>query len=71
MPDKPAVVFLRTNRRLLAALACYLVLILIALYALLPVRTSHDRFVLWFVLCFFAVLILKTIVHAVQDRHSD
>jgi hypothetical protein len=71
MPEKTAVAFLRTHGRLLAALACYLVLILIALCALLPVRTSQDRFVLWFVLCFFAVLILKTIVHAVQDQNSE
>jgi hypothetical protein len=71
MPEKPALVFLRTNRKVLAALVCYLALILIALYALLPVRTSQDRFVLWFVLCFFAILILKTIVHAVQDHNSE
>ena len=63
--------FLRANRKLMIALACYLALILIALYGLLPVRTSNDRFVLGFVLCFFAILILKTIVHAVQDQNSD
>ena len=54
--------------RLFIALACYLVLILIALYELLPVRTSNDRFVLGFVLVVFALLIVKTIVHAAEDK---
>jgi ABC-type uncharacterized transport system permease subunit len=63
--------FLRANRRLLVAFACYLVLILIALHALLPVRTSNDRFVLGFVLCFFAILIVKTIAHAAQDEDPE
>ena len=63
--------FLRENRRLLIALGCYLILILIALYALLPARTSNDRFVLGFVLCFFAILILKTVVHSIQDRNTE
>ena len=54
--------------RLFIALACYLVLILIALYGLLPVRTSNDRFVLGFVLLVFALLILKTIVHTRDDN---
>ncbi len=63
--------FLRANRRLLTALACYLVLILIALYVLLPVRTSNDRFILWFVLCFSAILIIKSIIHAVQDQKME
>jgi hypothetical protein len=54
--------------RLFIALACYLVLILIALYELLPVRTSNDRFMLGFVLLVFAVLIVKTIVHTKDDN---
>lgn len=56
------------NRRLIVAMACYLVLILIALYGLLPVRTSNDRFVLGFVLLVFALLIVKTIVHTRDDK---
>jgi hypothetical protein len=52
---------MRENRRLITALACYLVLIVIALVVFLPVRTSNDRFVLWLVLAFFAILIVKTI----------
>ncbi|MBN1566925.1 MAG: hypothetical protein JXA73_03705 [Acidobacteria bacterium] len=63
--------FLRTNRRLLIALGCYLILIVIALIALLPVRNSHERFVLGFVLCFFAILIVKTIVRTIQDRNPE
>ena len=54
--------------RLFIALACYFVLILIALYGLLPVRTSDERFVLGFVLLVFALLIVKTIVHAKDDK---
>ena len=57
-----------TGSRLFIALACYLVLILIALYELLPVRTSNDRFILGFVLLVFALLIVKTIVHAKDDK---
>jgi hypothetical protein len=63
--------FLRANRRLQIALGCYLILILIALYALLPARTSHERFVLGFVLCFLAILMVKTIARAAQDRNSE
>ncbi len=62
---------MRANRRLLIALGCYLILILIALYTLLPVRTSNDRFVLGFVLAFFAILIVKTIARAAQDRNTE
>ena len=51
----------RENRRLILALACYLVLIVVALVVFLPVRNSNDRFVLWLVLAFFAILIVKTI----------
>ena len=54
--------------RLFIALACYFVLILIALYGLLPVRTSDERFVLGFVLLVFALLIVKTIIHAKDDK---
>jgi hypothetical protein len=56
------------NRRLIVAMACYLALILVALYGLLPVRTSNDRFVLGCVLLVFALLIVRTIVHASDDK---
>ncbi len=49
------------NGRLILALCCYVALIALALVALLPVRTSHERFVLAFVIAFFAILIVKTI----------
>ena len=57
-----------TNRRLLVAMACYLVLILIALYVLLPIRSSNEGFVLGVVLCVFALLIIKTLAHAEDDK---
>jgi len=56
------------SARLFIALACYFVLILIALYGLLPVRSSDVRFVLCFVLLVFAMLIVKTIIHAKDDK---
>ncbi len=73
MTQFPPLVSLRAklkgaSPRLFIALACYFVLILIALYELLPVRTSNDRFVLGFVLLVFALLIVKTIVHAEDDK---
>ncbi len=52
------------NRRLLLALGCYCILILAALWALLPARSSDERFLLGLVLCVFAVLIIKTLVHS-------
>ena len=58
----------KINRRLLLAMACYLVLILIALYSLLPIRSSNEGFLLGLVLCIFAVLIIKTLAHAEDDR---
>jgi hypothetical protein len=56
------------NRRLLAALACYVVLILVALYVLLPARSSQDRFLLGLVLLVVALLIVKTLVHAKDEK---
>jgi hypothetical protein len=54
----------RANRRLLIAMACYFVLIGVALYALLPIRTKDDGFLLIIVLCIFTFLIVKTLDHA-------
>jgi hypothetical protein len=54
----------KANWRLLAAMICYSVLILVALYALLPVRTSNEAFVLAVLLLFFALLIIKTLAHS-------
>jgi hypothetical protein len=55
------------NRRLLTAMACYCILIVIALYALLPVRSSNEGFILGVVLLVFAVLIVKTLAHAADE----
>jgi hypothetical protein len=56
-----------SNLRLIGALACYFALIVLALVALLPARTSNDRFVLGLVLALFAILIIKTIAHSQND----
>jgi hypothetical protein len=55
------------NRRLLAAMASYLVLIGAAVYALLPVHTSKDSFLLIAVIGFLTYLMLKTLAHADDD----
>jgi hypothetical protein len=60
--------FFRKYRRLLVAVACYAVLISIALYAFLPLTSSNDRFILGCVLLVFAVLIVKTIAHAAHEQ---
>ncbi len=53
--------------RLLIALGCYLVLVIVGLYVLLPVRTQEDRFLLGIFLAVFAILAWKSIVHANRD----
>jgi len=57
----------KVNRRLLTGLICYGVLIAIALYVLLPVRSSNEGFILGAVLFFFAFLILRTLIHSGSD----
>jgi hypothetical protein len=53
----------KNNRRLMKAMVCYGVLILVALWGLLPVRTSNDAFILAVFLLVFALLIIKTLAH--------
>ncbi len=50
------------------ALACYAVLIGIALAVFLPVRTGDDRFLLGMLLVVFALFIVKTLLHAGGDE---
>jgi hypothetical protein len=57
----------KNSRKLIVAMSCYGVLILAALYFLLPVRTSNDRFILGVVLLVLALLIIKTIAHSDDD----
>ncbi len=61
----------KANRRLLIALICYGVLILVALLTLLPVRSSDETFILVVVLLVFALLIIKTIRHAEEEDGED
>ena len=56
------------NRRLLAAMVCYAILILIVLAEFLPVQSANDRFLLGVLLFVFALLIIKTLAHAGEDR---
>ena len=51
------------NRKLLAALVCYAVLLGLALYTLLPARTSDEQFILGVVLLVFGILTAKTLAH--------
>jgi uncharacterized BrkB/YihY/UPF0761 family membrane protein len=50
--------------RLFAVIACYAVLLAIALYALLPARTSNERFLVGTVIAVFVLLFIKTMKHA-------
>ena len=52
------------NRRLLAALACYAVLALVALLAL-------DGILRGAVFCVLAILAVKTLIHARSDEEMD
>jgi hypothetical protein len=58
----------QNQRRLLVALICYGVLILIALGVLLPVHSSNEAFILAVVLLVFALLITKTVAHSDDDE---
>jgi hypothetical protein len=55
------------NRRLIVALAGYLVLIILILFTFLPVQTRDDQFFLALVLGLFAILIIRTIAHSKND----
>jgi hypothetical protein len=52
------------NRRLLAALSCYIMLIILACYLLLPARSRNDQFLLLAVVGFLTYLALKTLHHS-------
>ena len=54
----------RLPPRLLIALGCYLALVSVGLYVLLPVRSREERFLLGIFLAIFAILAWKSIVHA-------
>ena len=54
-------------RKLVIALSCYGALILAALYFLLPVRSSNEKFILVVVLLVFALLTVKTLAHSDED----
>lgn len=59
---------LRTaNRRLIIAMACYCIIALMALFTLLPARSSHEIFLLGLVLFIIAFLAIKTIVHSEDE----
>jgi len=58
----------KNSRRLLMAMVCYGGLILAALYLLLPVRSSNEKFILGATLLVFALLIVKTIAHSQDDE---
>jgi hypothetical protein len=57
----------KSDRKLLTALICYGVLILVALLTLLPARSSNDSFILLVVLLVFTLLIVKTIAHSEDE----
>lgn len=56
------------NRRLVGAMICYAVLIGIVLVEFLPAQSTSDRFLLGMLLFVFAFLIIKTLVHAGDEK---
>ena len=56
------------DRRLIVAMLCYAVLIGIVLAIFLPIRSSNDRLLLGTVLLVFALLIVKTLAHAGDEK---
>lgn len=56
------------DRRLAVAMICYAVLIGVVLAVFLPVRSANDRFLLGMVLLVFALLIVKTLAHAGDEK---
>jgi 4-hydroxybenzoate polyprenyltransferase len=46
---------------------CYGVLIAAALFVLLPARNSNEVFLLFVSLLFFALLIIRTIIHSSDE----
>jgi hypothetical protein len=56
------------NRKLLKALACYAVLLGVALHELLPARTYYEQLLLGLVLAVAAIFIIKTLVHSEDDK---
>jgi hypothetical protein len=53
--------------RLVAVIACYGVLLAIALYAILPARSSQERFLVGTVIAVFVLLFVKTMRHSEDD----
>jgi hypothetical protein len=58
---------MKINKRLAAALTGYAILLAVALWKLLPVRTRDEAFVLGAVLFVLAILIVKTIVNSQNE----
>ncbi|MBN2241688.1 MAG: hypothetical protein JW793_03280 [Acidobacteria bacterium] len=58
----------RLPPRLLIGLGCHLALVAVGLYILLPARSREERFLLGIFLAVFAVLALKTVVHANKNK---
>ena len=73
MPDKPLLfLFFKkiksTNRRLLFALICYVVLLGASLYVILPIQSKEERYLLGFILFVFTILIFRTLLHAAKGE---
>jgi hypothetical protein len=53
--------------RLVAVLACYAVLLAIALYVLLPARSTYEQYLVWTIVAVFVLLFVKTMKHSEDD----
>lgn len=54
----------KVKSRLVIAMICYAVIIAVALYGLLPVRTQQESYILLAFLLVIFLLIVKTVVHS-------
>ncbi len=58
----------KSKRRLLVAMICYAVIIAVALYGLLPVRTQQESYILIAFLLIIGLLVIKTLAHSEEDE---
>jgi membrane protein implicated in regulation of membrane protease activity len=57
----------RLPPRMYLALACYIILVAVGLYVLLPARSREEQILLALFLAVFALMAVKTVVHSNKD----
>jgi heme/copper-type cytochrome/quinol oxidase subunit 4 len=62
---------IKNKRRLIIALVCYFILIVVMLVLFLPIRNRSDGGILAVVLIFLTYLAMRTIDHADDDKDDE